>query len=280
MPLWSNVFMCSIFFVALVQASEAKRGVVSERKELKATKTANKRNTIIKCCGALNCLKFKTNSTKYRSSPSILSILQTTNIAALGITNTHSTTQPASTKSQFDAHKISNADLSDSSTFNDASTNSNDQSSIEMVPTNTSASELISSVMLVSNEEKIISASTLPMETIQSTIADTGIISIVSTDSTSKTTQNDIFQTTILPVISTSTFLSSASKTLAPTSITKTSPTTTINPALVGKCSPDTNAAVNRSLFAPNGALANPNQHGFWLNACGQTLLLGKSLVS
>ncbi|XP_059490119.1 uncharacterized protein LOC132205197 [Neocloeon triangulifer] len=93
-----------------------------------------------------------------------------------------------------------------------------------------------------------------------------------STISDIKTIQNTEPTKTYKPT----TLTSSTRLSTIPT-LTTTAATQIIDPALVGKCKLATNA-INRSLFATNGELEDPDQYGFWLDTCGQTLLLGKSL--
>ncbi|XP_059473974.1 uncharacterized protein LOC132195783 [Neocloeon triangulifer] len=83
--------------------------------------------------------------------------------------------------------------------------------------------------------------------------------------------------TTNLSKVSTTTATEKPSTNMVTTTTTMV---TTIDPALFGECKRETNAAVNPAFFLTNGELKDPDVHGFWLNACGQTFLLGKSLGS
>ncbi|XP_059472090.1 uncharacterized protein LOC132194673 [Neocloeon triangulifer] len=292
MPLRFDVFLSSILLLVLIQeTSQANsRGVVARNKGQGTSRAANKRQTIIKCCGPNKCSAVSGGSTKRRSQPVLNKELNLTKLGNLQ-TSGLSFSEKLST-TQVNVVDNSDAESSDlpMSTFIDASPNLSDKSTLEFFQESPSSSKSISTALDVQMPS---SSSTLKKATPSVSIAlqnsETTISNTSAADFPSEKTKLDSGSTTILPetatqistetteskiLLSTPTQIQTTATTIPTTKTTST----TINPALVGKCSTNEIAAVNRSLFATNGEIADPDLHGFWLDACGQTILLGKSL--
>ncbi|XP_059489201.1 uncharacterized protein LOC132204598 [Neocloeon triangulifer] len=216
-------------------------------------KGSSKRWKIIKCCGANKCSDtFGPRSSKIQTR---LNSTLKTNLTELGDSQSRSRTLPdqSTTKIEFSEFPISNGvpNLNEQST---------DGSPLEMSPANST-----------DDSTEIILTKSSPTISSQS---DTTRI-LTGTRSNSSFDLQNVEPKAESPVSSTQIRRMTESSIVTPTT---TVPTTTMDPNLVGKCKLNTNTLVNRSLVATNELLEDPDQHGFWLDTCGQTLLLGKSL--
>ncbi|XP_059486530.1 uncharacterized protein LOC132203084 isoform X2 [Neocloeon triangulifer] len=223
-----------------------------------------------------------------------------TNTTLLGITTTFDleTTVTASLNFSTDSNSQSNnlaetSEATTTSSFTTLPTTSKSTTTTEELASTTAEEITSTTVEQVTTTTTLLTATMPTIRNISTTTLMSNPTlstktSIINTNISTTTSKSSSTLSTIMPIITTNktsiatvpaltTTTKSTSSMAAMTSTTRGS-TTTIDPTLVGKCKPETNTAVNRSLFVTNGAIADPNMHGFWLDACGQTLLLGKSL--
>ncbi|XP_059488915.1 uncharacterized protein LOC132204434 isoform X2 [Neocloeon triangulifer] len=290
MPLEAKLLLF-LFVVAQVhQEIDALNGNKkrSGRRPALSTKVKISKNhvQIIKCCGLKKCLSPGGPS----KSHSKLATEINRNYSLIGRTEILKTSREIiSTDTEL---YTENSGLSISSASTDVSdvqiSNSNgDEIATDAYSSTSEINELISSTILATvdlattetSSSATTSTTSASPSTTTATLSETRTTSSVLQTSTQTIKTLDSSESaTSLPVTTTTAPVTSTSTTKASTTSTKMTTTTTIDPLLVGKCKAETNAAVNRSLFSTNGALTNPDLHGFWLDACGQTLLLGRSL--
>ncbi|XP_059474042.1 uncharacterized protein LOC132195825 isoform X2 [Neocloeon triangulifer] len=265
-----ELFLLSIFCIIVVSVSQGSiNGHVGRRRKFgDRSPRIVKRMQIIRCCGKKSCFLQPKISTQLKTSS-----LKTSDFAEQKGPNKSINSDLGSTLSQLD----NNFELSKTQTWSDAvSLRLNEQNSPGSI-LDTAVSTSPSFLDLTSSDEKLM---TTPIITTTYSAAEKSVLNNeveISTTPTHfpETNRASSFSSNQFTGASTSKF--SVSTFSATTTSTKEATTTTIAPELIGKCVVEANA-VNRSLFLTNGALAGPDLHGFWLDACGQTLLLGKSL--
>ncbi|XP_059488620.1 uncharacterized protein LOC132204250 isoform X2 [Neocloeon triangulifer] len=254
MPLRANLLLFLLIAAHVHQYNGNPKKKLGRRNNF--PKVISKRMHIIKCCGLKSCVYIRSRANS-RTRPDNLGtqVLKNVTVKSEILTTGFSTEQTNFTED------ISDFPTTSAVTDTDLPIISSDSNSPKLsdIPSTLETTELFSS----------------PIPSVDSTIKFATIFSSESlTNSDGRTTiANSVSNTTS---VSSTTIITPSIKTT--TSLTTNAITTTIDPSLVGTCRTETNAAVNRSLFASNGALADPNLHGFWLDACGQTLLLGKSM--
>ncbi|XP_059476778.1 uncharacterized protein LOC132197481 isoform X2 [Neocloeon triangulifer] len=221
---------------------------IGTRRSARLSKIVNRRTIIIKCCGLKKC---------------------SASSAAASIDKHHS--QQTHKQENFTESRSSSRANYHSTETKMTDSEATTDSTGTLVGPETSAS----ASALIDFSDSSIQSTAVTYSTSEATA------SFVATNSTTSTTTEQIatFSTTTASTSTTATAPTATSTASSSNEISTTPETSkTISPALVGKCNPDTNAVTNRSLFSTNGLLTNPDLHGFWLDACGLTLLLGKSL--
>ncbi|XP_059473821.1 uncharacterized protein LOC132195677 [Neocloeon triangulifer] len=272
MPLFAKLLL--LILLVAVQVHQDNSAI--ERRAF-SKKNAGKRPQIIKCCGLKRCsvaigqAKTRSKNTQIMGANSTTRSRETsTTITSLGeLTSTQTDisdktsdflNSPLSTKGDMQTSNTIDAQIPEISTTSEIP---------ELVPTAKPSADMETTTSsFVATSEPNIGTETITETRIPPKLS-TQLSE--SSDTTLKADSTLITDSSALTTLSTTKAIEKTSTKMATT-------TTTIDPALVGKCKTETNAAVNRSLFLTNGELADPDLHGFWLNACGQTFLLGKAL--
>ncbi|XP_059485597.1 uncharacterized protein LOC132202608 [Neocloeon triangulifer] len=102
-------------------------------------------------------------------------------------------------------------------------------------------------------------------------------VSTIISSATSDPTTSKTLDTTSIPAVTTVTTASTRPSTTTTMRITTTMSVAEKTVLLKGIC--NTSYAKESSAFFPDGTLKNASQYGFWVEACGQQFLIGRSLV-
>ncbi|XP_059473855.1 uncharacterized protein LOC132195705 isoform X2 [Neocloeon triangulifer] len=184
MPLWFDVFLRLILLIVLLQSSSQanSKGVDARNKGHKeASRGANKRGTIIKCCGGQKCLN-NGHSTNRRSQSVLKTDVNFTTKLRSARPSEFSLSEQLLSTTQFTIVDNSDGESSDLPPSTFASPNLSDQSTVQFVQEKTS--ESISTASDVQSSSSSLETTT-PSTTITLVDAETSISSTSASDSSS-----------------------------------------------------------------------------------------------